>query len=137
MIVYGVEHTGRAGRLNAVDLAFGFEALNRICDSAYQSAAAYRHDDGIHVGKLIEYFETDRTLSRYHVVVVERMDERIAVFFLQFQRLVVRVVVNALDQAYLCAEAFGRLYLGYRSDVGQADKGLDPVFVAASATPCA
>ena len=101
--------------------------LDRERDAADQTAAADGHDDRVDVGQLVEDLEPDRPLSRDDVVIVERMDERVAVLVFEFKRLVVGVVVDALDEADLGAEAFCRLDLGDGRDVGQTDQRLDAV----------
>ena len=55
------------------------------------------------------------------------MHEGVAHLVFQFQRLFVGVVVAALHQADLCAEALGGLHLGDGGGVRQADEGFDAV----------
>ena len=43
--------------------------------------------------------------------VVEGVYECVPVFFLQFESLVVGVVIDPWDEAYLCAEFLGGFYL--------------------------
>ena len=56
------------------------------------------------------------------------MNEGISHFLLQLQCLLIGVVIAALHQADLSAEALGGLHLGDGGVVRQADDGLDTVF---------
>ena len=107
--------------------------LGRMCFAVYampemSSAAAHRHHNGIDVVKVIQNLQRDGALARDNVFVVKRVHERIALFFFQFNRLVIRVVVNALHKANLCAVALCGLHLGDRCGVRQTDERFDAVF---------
>ena len=111
-------HTGRARRLHAVDLDSGVERFDCERHARYKSAAAHGHHDGVYVFELVYNFKPNRGLTCNHVVVVEGVDEGISLFFAQFFRIVVRIVVNARHKHNFGAVALGGLNLRYGRAVG-------------------
>ena len=63
VVVEGVLHAGRTRGLHAVDLYLGAQALDGERHAGDQAAAADRHDDRVHIGQLVEDFETNRSLA--------------------------------------------------------------------------
>ena len=122
VVVDGLVHTGCAARLYAVNLDVRVQLLDGECHAGDQSAAADGDDNFINVCHLIQDLQTDGALSGNDVFVVEGVDKGVVVFLLEFHSLVVGVVIDTLDHADLCAVALGRLYLGDRCAVRQADE---------------
>ena len=118
-------HAGCAGGLNAVDLDVGSHGLDGTGNACDEAAAADGDDDCVHVVHLVHDLHADGALSGDDVFVIKGMDEGVTHFVPELQRLVVGVVVNAFDQADLCAVALGGLHLGDGGGVGQADQGGD------------
>ena len=127
-VVDGIVHAGRAGSLNPVDLDGGTDGLDSIGNAGNQSAAADGHNHRVDIVQLVHNFQGDGTLTGNHVFVIKGMDKGIALFLLQFQRLVIGVVVDAFHQADLCAIALGRLHLGDGCAVRQTDQGRNAAF---------
>ena len=124
----GVVHARCAGHLYAVHLHARADVLCGIRNAGDEAAAAHRHHNGIDVVKVIQNLQRDGALARDNVFVVKRVHERVALFFFQFNRLVIRVVVNALHKANLCAVALCGLHLRDRCGVRQTDERFDAVF---------
>ena len=121
-------HHGRcAAGLHAVDADPGVEALERERHAGDQAAAADRHDHDIDVAELLEDLQTDRPLPRDDVLIIEGMDEGIALLLLELARLLVGIVIDARHEADLRAVALGGLDLRDRGAVRQADQRLDAV----------
>ena len=70
-----VRHAARSGSTPTIATAGAF-ALTAMPMPAMQAAAADRHDDRFDVRRLLEDLEAHRALTRDHVGVVERMNER-------------------------------------------------------------
>jgi len=66
-------------RLDADDRGARAPGADRRGDPGDQPAAADRHDDEVHVRKLLGYLEPDRALSGDHLAVVERRDDKVPV----------------------------------------------------------
>ena len=124
-VVEGVLHAGRARGLHAVDLYLGTQALDGERHAGDQAAAADRHDDRVHIGQLVEDFETNRSLPCDDQLVIIRMNEGHAGLLLQLHGAVMRVVVGALDQLDLGTEALCALYLHNRGTVRHTDNAFD------------
>ena len=124
-VSYGVHHAGSSGGLYAVNLDFRIELLYGICNAGDKSAAADRNYDSVNVRELLKHLQTDGALTCDNVLVVERVNEGVALLIAELESLRVGVVVNALYQADLCAVGLGSLYLRDRRAVGQADERLD------------
>lgn len=84
-----------------------------------------RNYDSVNVRELLKHLQTDGALTCDNVLVVERVNEGVALLIAELESLRVGVVVNALYQADLCAVGLGSLYLRDRRAVGQADERLD------------
>ena len=106
-VLNGIEHTGSASRLNAVDLDLRLQVLCRICDSRDQTATADRHYNGIQIIDLVQNFNTDGSLTRNDVLVVEGVHEGVSHLVAKLQRSLVGVVVYALDHYDLGTVALG------------------------------
>jgi hypothetical protein len=63
-------------RLDADDANIGLARLDHGADPGEQAAAANRRDDRLHARRLLENLERDRALTRHHLHVVVRVDER-------------------------------------------------------------
>ena len=118
-------HAGRTRGLHAVDLYLGAQALDGERHAGDQTAAADRHDDCVHIGQLVEDFETNRSLPCDDQLVIIRMNEGHAGLLLQLHGAVMRVVVGALDQLDLGTEALCALYLHNRGTVRHTDNAFD------------
>ena len=75
-------HRRCAGALHAVYFHVGAQGLDGECHTRYETAAAYGHDHGLHVGHLLENLEAYGALAGNHLGVVEGVDEAVAEFFL-------------------------------------------------------
>ena len=124
-VVDGVVHAGSAGGLNTVDLHMGGDRLDGAGHAGDQSAAADGHQNRVHVAHFIHDLQTDGALTGNDVLIVEGVDKGVAVLLLQFQSLVVGVVVDTGYQADLGTVALGGLHLGDGGGIGQADQGRD------------
>ena len=82
-----VKHAACTGS-TPITRAVRLQRLDDRADACEQAAAADRDDHGVEVGRLLDDLEAHRALSRHHVRVVERMDEREA--FARGERLGVR-----------------------------------------------
>ena len=118
-------HAGCALGLHAVDLDVGLQALDGEGHAGDESAAAHRHDDGIHIGQLVEDLKADSTLTGNDLLVVVGVDEGHARLFLQLHGLVVGVVVGAGYEADLRTEVLGILNLHDGRAVRHTDDALD------------
>ena len=125
VVVEGVLHAGRTRGLHAVDLYLRAQALDGERHAGDQTAAADRHDDRVHIGQLVEDFETNRSLPCDDQLVIIRMNEGHAGLLLQLHGAVMRVVVGALDQLDLGTEALCALYLHNRGTVRHTDNAFD------------
>ena len=76
-------------------------------------------------GRLVEQFKTDGALSGDDILVVEGVDEGVAVLVAQLQRALVGVVRGTGHEAHLGAELLGGLHLGDGCALGQTDERLD------------
>ena len=111
MVTVGVEHTGCPRRLHAVHLALGAQALDGKGHARDQPAAADGHDHRVHILQLVQNFQADGALPGDHIVIVVGVDKGHAGFFLQLHGFVVRIVIGALYQAHLSAQALGAFHL--------------------------
>lgn len=100
-----LQHAGRPTGLHAIHLYFRIQSLDGKGDPTGQPSASYRYNHRIHVRQLFNQLQTDRSLSGYHPLVVERMYEGVPEFITQFQSLTVGVIVHA----------------GYQTNVGCLD----------------
>ena len=82
VLMEGAVHTGCALGLHTVDLDLRLEALDGEGHAGDESAAAHRHDNGIHIGQLVENFEADGTLTGNDLLVVVGVYEGHARLFL-------------------------------------------------------
>ena len=111
VLVEGAVHTGCTLGLHAVDLDLRLEALDGEGHAGDESAAAHRHDDGVHIGQLVEDLEADGALPGDDLLVIVGVDEGHARLFLQLDSLVVGIVIGAGHEADLRAEVLGVLHL--------------------------
>ena len=125
VLVKRAVHAGCALGLHAVDLDVGLQALDGEGHAGDESAAAHRHDDGVHIGQLVENFEADSTLTGNDLLVVVGVDEGHARLFLQLHGLVVGVVVGTGYEADLRTEVLGVLHLHDGRAVRHTDDALD------------
>ena len=121
VVVEGMLHAGGTGSLHAVDLYLGAQALDGKRYAGDQAAAADRHDDRVHIGQLVEDLKANGPLPCNNKLVIVGVDEGHAGLLLQLHSAVVGIVVGALDQLDLCAEALGALYLHNRGAVRHTD----------------
>ena len=121
----GLRHAGGPGGLHAVDLDFGAQALDGERHPGDQPPAADRHDDGVHIGQLVQDLQPDGPLPRDDQFVVIRVDEGHAGLLLQFHRPVMGVVIGAPDQFHLGPQPLGALHFHQGRAVGHADHAAD------------
>ena len=124
VVVETLNHAGCSLCLDSIDLDVRVERLDGESDSRNQSAATYRYYHSFHIRQLVEDFQSDGSLSGNHLLVIERMHEGIAVLIPQLQRLLVSVIIDTRNQADLCTQTLGCLYLGDRGTLGQTDEAL-------------
>ena len=117
-----LHHARCAFGLYAIDLYLGVERLHGKGDARDQSAAAHRHHDGLNVGQLVEQLQTDGSLARNDVLVVEGMNEGVAVLVAQLQCFLVGIVVDARHEAHLGTQPLCCLHLADGCALGQADE---------------
>ncbi len=106
-------------RLNAIYFYFRIQCFQGKSHATYQSASAHRHYYSIKVWYLVYQFKTDSSLSCYYVLVVKRMNKRIAFLFLQGKSLVVGIIIHAWHKTNVCTVSLCGLYLAYRGTLGQ------------------
>ena len=104
-------HAGCVCRLYTVYLDGGTELFDGERDTRDQTAATDRNDDGVNIGHLIENFKTYGTLTCDNKLIIKRVNEGSACFFLKLDRLCIRIVVCAGGENDLCAETLGGFYL--------------------------
>mmetsp|Transcript_4027 Transcript_4027/g.11993 ORF Transcript_4027/g.11993 Transcript_4027/m.11993 type:complete len:362 (+) Transcript_4027:344-1429(+) len=112
-----------AARLDPYDLHVRVERLRRERDAGDQAAAAYRHDDGVDVGQLLEQLDADGPGARDDLWVVVAVDVRH-----RSQRRVARQrpllsladVCTADDD--VCAKRAAVGHLGHRRDSRHHDR---------------
>ena len=92
---------------------------------AISPTAADRHDDGVHIGQLVQDLQPDGPLPRDDQFVVIRVDEGHAGLLLQFHRPVMGVVIGAPDQFHLGPQPLGALHFHQGRAVGHADHAAD------------
>ena len=85
--------------------------LHGVCHAGDQPAAADGHDDGLRVTHLLEDLKADGALPCDHFIVVERVDEGRARFLLAAHGGFISVVVCAVNEADLSAEALCGFHL--------------------------
>ena len=88
--------------------------FDRRRNAGSQSAAADRHDNGVHIRQIIHDFQADCSLSRDDHRVVKRMDKRRAGFLLNAACLGIRIVIYAAVKHDVRAQLARRLHLGKR-----------------------
>ena len=125
MVAVRIVHAGGTGSLNAVNLDIGAQALDGKGHTGQQTAAAHGHHNSFHIGQLIQNFQANGTLTGNDQLIIIGVDEGHACFFLQFHSAVMGVIVSALDQLHLGAQAFGAFHLHQRRAVRHADNALD------------
>ena len=118
-------HTrGKLG-LHTVDLHVGVEMLDGIGHAREQSAAADGDDDGLYVGELVEDLQTDGALPRDDLVIVEGMDEGSPRLLDETASFFISIIVGSGNEANLCPECLGGLYLADGCAVGHTDGGFN------------
>ena len=112
-------------RLYADDPDLGAQRLHRDRDAGQQSAAAGRHQHGLHVGRLLDDLQADGALSGHDVEVVERVDEDRAGLRLVGPRGLEGVLEVAALEDHLGAVPPRGLLLGDRRALGHEHGGVD------------
>src|SRR5690606_13214422 len=97
--------------------------LNRERNAADQPAPADGHEDFIHVVQLVQDFQTYGALTADHVVIIEGMNEGIAVLFGKLQSLVVGLIVDVAVDYHLRPVLPGGVDLQNRSYIRHYDGG--------------
>ena len=90
-----------------------------------QTAAANRHYYSLYIRQLVDNFQSDGALPGDDILIIERMNEGVAMLIFQFQRLLVGIIVNARYQTDFSTQSLGCFYLGDRSAFWQTDEALD------------
>ena len=121
MVTVGIEHAGGTCGLHAVHLALGAQALDGERHARDQAAAAHGHDHGIHILELVEDLQADGALACDHGIIVVGVNKGHAGLLLQLYSFIMGIVVGALDQANLCAQALGAFYLHDGCAIRHAD----------------
>ncbi len=85
------------------------------------------NNDSIYLRKLLQKLQTDSSLTCDNVLVIKGVNECVALFRHGGLLPLRSVIINAVNQADVRTVGTCCLYLGDRSGVGQADKGLDAV----------
>ena len=120
-------HASGAGGLHADDLDVRVQQLGQRGHARGQSAAADGHQDVVDQRQLLHDFHGDGALARGNAQVVERVDERVAVFFGQLQCVLVGLVVDVAGQHHVGAERLRALNFDERRGGGHDDGGLHAV----------
>ena len=135
MVSHALVHAGCSGSLHTPYLHFRIELLDGKSHAAGQSAAAYGHDDHLHVGQLLQQLQAYGALSGYHVLIIEGVDEGIAPLVAQVQRPLVGIVIHSGHQTDVGAIAACGLHLADGRSVGQADETLDAMATGTQRNP--
>ena len=118
-------HTGGVGRLYAVHLDIGVQALDGKGHAGDQTAAADGDDHRFGIGQLLQHLQTDRPLPRNDLLIVKGVDQGGPGLLLDLQRLGIGVVIGPLYQTDLRPQAAGGLHLAQggpvRHTYGAAD----------------
>ena len=114
--------------LYAIHLYLRVQSLDGKGDSTGQSSASYRHNHCIHVRQLFNQLQTNRSLSGYHLLVVERMYEGVPEFITQFQSLAVGVIVHAGYQTNVGPQPTCSLHLTDWCPLWQAYQRFNAIF---------
>ncbi len=125
MIVQTLYHTCCSFCLNTIYLDVRIQRLDGKGYTRDKSAATYRNDDSFYIWQLVENLQTDGALSGDDILIIERMNEGVAMLIFQFQRLLVGIIVNARYQTDFSTQSLGSFYLGDRSTFRQTDEALD------------
>ena len=125
MIVQTLDHTCCSFCLNTIYLDVRIQRLDGKGYARDKSAATYRNDDSFYIWQLVENLQTDGALPGDDILIIERMNEGVAMLIFQFQRLLVGIIVNARYQTDFCTQSLGSFYLGDRSTFRQTDEALD------------
>ena len=91
--------------------------INRILSEALIVDAPV-DDDRIHIGQLVENFQTNGTLTGDYHFVIEGMDKSSACFLLQFNGFVMCIVISTLYKTYLRTITFCSLNFRDRCGIG-------------------
>ena len=127
----------RALGLHPDDLRVGPQRANRDGRTREQSAAAGAHDDGPHVGALLNDLQAKGALPGDDVGVVEGVDQCGTGLLGIRRRLDERLVDGVAGDVDVGAVRPGGLELRQRRARGHATVAVVPAKLAASATPCA
>ena len=120
-------HAGRALRLHADHLDVRVQQLGQGGHAGGKPAAADGHQDVVHQRQLLDDLHGDGALAGGDAQVVERVDERVAVFLGQLHGVLIGLVVNVAVQNHLGAEVLRALDLDERRGGGHDDGGLHAV----------
>ena len=110
-VLYRIVHTRRTCSLNSVDLDRRTYLLCGIRDAGDKSSAAYRNDYCVNVVEVAQYFECDRSLTGDNILIVERMNEGIALAVAKLDSSLICIIIAALDEADIGTETLCRLDL--------------------------
>ena len=86
-----------------------------------KSSSAYGHDDRIDILKLVKYLKTDSSLTRNNVIVIKGVNEGIAHFIAELERMLICIVIDSVYHNHVSSIALGSLNLGYGSTVREAN----------------
>ena len=125
-LLQGCLEAGRSLGLYGVHFRVGPQHLHERGDACRQSASAYRHQDDVDEGQVLDDLHGDRALAGGDVGIVERMNKGISVFFGQLVGVVTGLVIDVAVQNDLGSQRFGPVHLDQRRCSGHYDHRLGP-----------
>ena len=120
------EHGRHRRRLDADNLDIRAHGLYRRGDTADQSAASDGDDDLFHIRHLLQDLQTDGSLSRNDIRIIEGMRKGIALFSGKALCFPGGIVIDSRNQNHLGAVAPCCFHFQNRSPLRHADDRLDP-----------
>jgi len=120
-------HHGRATLHHDADnMDFRVGGLESKGDTTQQAATRQRHDDGVQIGKLLQQFQADGSLSGDDDRVIIGMNHLQPLFFTKAVGLFRRLIVSAAPDDHLGPEFLDRVSLVGGNRIGEANNGPQP-----------
>ena len=116
-------HAIRSSGFYPDDLDIGVDDLGHGGYAGRQTAAAHRHQNGIHKRKLFDDLHAHGTLTGSHRQVIERMDVGVIVLLAHSYCTFIRIVVTVSVQDHFRPVALGTIDLDQRGGLGHHDDG--------------
>ena len=101
-----------------------FDKTGNISDFRFSFGSQLGETLDFYIRQLVENLQTDGALTSDDILIIERMNEGVAMLVLQLQCLLVGIIIDTRYQTDLCTETLGGFHLTNRSTLWQTDKTL-------------